>query len=108
MARLRTVARLAGLSDISAQGAFVRFGPVPAEAMPDSRRLRLQRLYPGSIVKDQLGHLLIPRPMTARVGGKPVRDTAVLRWAADVIRAVLVDNVGDAARVATNGKDLRP
>jgi hypothetical protein len=32
----------------------------------------------------------------------------VLRWAADVIRAVLVDNVGDAARVATNGKDLRP
>ncbi len=108
VARLRTVARLAGLSDISAQGAFVRFGPVPAEAMPDSRRLRLQRLYPGSIVKDQLGHLLIPRPMTARVGGKPVRDTAVLRWAADVIRAVLVDNVGDAARVATNGKDLRP
>ncbi|MGB2700086.1 MAG: TRCF domain-containing protein, partial [Candidatus Phosphoribacter baldrii] len=108
VARLRTVARQAGLSDISAQGAFVRFGPVPPEAMPDSRRLRLARLYPGSIVKDQLSHLLIPRPMTARVGGQPVRDTAVLRWAADMIRAVLVDNVGDAARVATNGKDLRP
>ena len=108
VARLRTVARQAGLSDISVQGTFVRFGPVPAESMPDSRRLRLARLYPGSIVKDQLGHLLVPRPMTARVGGQPVRDTAVLRWAADFIRAVLVDNVGDAARVATNGKDPRP
>ncbi len=108
VARLRTVARQAGLSDISAQGAFVRFGPIPPEALPESRRLRLQRLYPGSIVKDQLSHILVPRPMTARVGGQPVRDTAVLRWAADMIGAVLVDNVGDAARVATNGKDLRP
>ncbi|MFZ1287811.1 MAG: transcription-repair coupling factor, partial [Candidatus Phosphoribacter sp.] len=90
VARLRTVARLAGLSDISAQGAFVRFGPVPPDTMPDSRRMRLARLYPGSIVKDQLEHILVPRPMTARVGGQPVRDTAVLRWAADLIRAVLV------------------
>jgi transcription-repair coupling factor (superfamily II helicase) len=39
--------------------------------------------------------------MTARVGGKPLRDTAVLQWASDLIRAVLIGSVGDAARVAT-------
>ena len=99
VARLRTVAKQAGLTDISVQGAHVRFGPV--EALPESRALRLRRLYPGAIVKDQLHQLLVPKPMTARVGGQILRDTAVLRWAADVIGAVLVDNVSDAARVAT-------
>jgi transcription-repair coupling factor (superfamily II helicase) len=99
VARLRTVAKQAGLTDVSVQGAHVRFGPV--EALPESRALRLRRLYPGSIVKDQVHQLLVPKPMTSRVGGQILRDTAVLRWAADVIRAVLVDNVSDAARVAT-------
>jgi len=90
VARLRTVARQAGLADISVQGAFVRFGPVGAGELPESRRLRLGRLHPGSIVKDQLHHILVPKPMTARVGGQPLRDTAVLRWAAEVIRSVLL------------------
>jgi len=109
VARLRTVARAGGLTDISAQGQWIRFGPIPPDRMPESRKLRLTRLYPGSIYKDQLHHILVPRPMTARVGGQPLRDTAVLRWAADVVRAVVVDNVDDAARVATTsvatGKD---
>jgi transcription-repair coupling factor (superfamily II helicase) len=43
----------------------------------------------------------VPRPMTARVAGQPLRDTAVLRWAIDLIHAVLLDSVADAARVAT-------
>ena len=103
VARLRTVARAAGLADVSVQGNFVRFGPVPATSFPDSRRVRLARLYPGSIVKDSLDVLLVPKPMTARVGGQPLRDTAVLRWASDLVRAVLLDNVADAARVATAG-----
>jgi transcription-repair coupling factor (superfamily II helicase) len=39
--------------------------------------------------------------MTARVGGKPLRDTAVLQWASDLIRSVLLGSVSDAARVGT-------
>ena len=62
---------------------------------------RLQRLYPGSIVKHALGTVLVPKPMTARVGGRPLRDRDVLGWAGDVIRSVVMDNVGQAARVAT-------
>ena len=39
--------------------------------------------------------------MTARVAGRPLRDREVLTWAGDVIRSVVMDNVGQAARVAT-------
>jgi transcription-repair coupling factor (superfamily II helicase) len=76
----------------------VRFGPVE---LAESAVLRLQRLYPKSLVKDAVHTILVPKPMTARVGGKPLRDTAVLQWASDLIRAVLVGSVADAARVGT-------
>nr|WP_240977992.1 transcription-repair coupling factor [Knoellia sp. DB2414S] len=98
VARLRTVARAAGVADISVQGNFVRFGPVD---LPESAQLRLQRLYPRSLVKDATHTILVPKPTTARVGGKPLRDTAVLQWASDLIRAVLLGSVSDAARVGT-------
>jgi transcription-repair coupling factor (superfamily II helicase) len=98
VARLRTVARQADVSNIGVQGKFVRFGPLQ---LPESQQLRLQRLYPGTLVKDAVRTILVPRPMTARVAGQPLRDTAVLRWAIDLIQAVLLDNVADAARVAT-------
>jgi transcription-repair coupling factor (superfamily II helicase) len=96
VARLRTVARQAGVADISVQGNYVRFGPVE---LPESAQLRLQRLYPKSLVKDAVHTILVPKPMTARVGGQPLRDTAVLQWASDLIRGVLLGSVADAARV---------
>ena len=97
VARLRTVAREGGVADVSVHGSFVRFGPV---ALRESQRLRLNRLYPGSVVKEALGTVLVPAPRTSRVGGRTLRDRAILDWAAGVIRSVVVDNVGEAARVA--------
>jgi len=101
VARLRTVARSAGIGDIALQGNTVRFGPVDPEKLRDSQRLRLARLYPGSLVKDALHTVLVPKPMTARVAGQPLRDQAMLRWATDLVKAVLLDNLADAARVGT-------
>ncbi|WP_392544545.1 transcription-repair coupling factor [Oryzobacter telluris] len=100
VARLRTVARAAGIADISVQGNHVRFGPVE---LRESQQLRLNRLYPRSIVKPALNTILVPKPMTRPVAGHPLRDREVLVWAGDVIGAVVVDNVGQAARVATAG-----
>lgn len=94
VARLRTVARRAGIADVTVQGNHVRFGPV---SLRESQTLRLQRLYPATIVKDAVHTILVPKPMTARVGGRPLRDTAVLTWAADLIRAVLLDDISAAA-----------
>jgi transcription-repair coupling factor (superfamily II helicase) len=98
VARLRLLARSVGLTEITAQGTNVRFGPVD---LPDSGQMRLMRLYPGSSIKQTVQAVLVPRPMTARIGGQPLRDTAVLRWASDFIEAVLIGKVSTAAGVAS-------
>jgi transcription-repair coupling factor (superfamily II helicase) len=97
VARFRVHARRAGLTEVTLQGNHVRFGPVE---LPDSGQMRLTRLYPGSLVKPAVRTILVPKPMTARVGGQPLRDRAVLRWAGEVIDAVLLGSVSTAAAVA--------
>ena len=82
VARFRLLARSAGLTEIVGQGTFIRFGPA---SLPESRALRLQRLYPRSVVKDVAGHILVPRPMSAVIGGPPVKDTELLDWCSRVI-----------------------
>ncbi|HHU08685.1 MAG TPA: transcription-repair coupling factor [Intrasporangiaceae bacterium] len=101
VARLRTVARRAGIADISVQGTNIRFGPVGD--LRESQRLRLARVYPGSNVKDSLGVILVPHPRTAKVGGRPVRDRAILEWAAQLIEAIFLDDIAAAAGAAGAG-----
>ena len=43
--------------------------------------MRLTRLYPGSLVKPAVRTILVPKPMTAHVGGRPLRDRELLQWA---------------------------
>ncbi|MGE9808180.1 transcription-repair coupling factor [Janibacter sp. G1551] len=104
VARLRTVARRAGIADVGVQGKHVRFGPVD---LRDSQQLRLQRLYPQTIVKEGSDSILVPKPMTARIGGQPLRDKAVLTWATDLIRAVMLDDVAQAAKLGTDSSRQR-
>jgi transcription-repair coupling factor (superfamily II helicase) len=93
VARFRFLARSYGLTDVSLQGRHVRFVALP---LPDSKQLRLKRLYPESVYKAAAETVSLPRPMTRRVGGEPMRDTALLEWAAELLRSVL----GDPAPVA--------
>jgi transcription-repair coupling factor (superfamily II helicase) len=86
VARLRARARQAGLTDVTAQGKYVRFAPVE---LPDSGVVRLNRLHPRSIVKANLRTLLVPRPSTAVIGGRPIRDEELLAWAREVIDSVI-------------------
>ncbi len=95
VARLRVVARRAKIGDVGVQGKVVRFGPVTD--LRESQQLRLMRLYPGTIVKEGLGTILVPVPMTARVGGKPLRNTEILTWARQLISAVLLDDIAAGA-----------
>jgi transcription-repair coupling factor (superfamily II helicase) len=97
VARLRITARRAGLAEITQQGNQVRFGPVN---LPESAGLRLKRLYPGSIIKPAVATMLVPRPTTARVGGTPLRDREILRWAQEVVESVIGGSVATAAAVA--------
>jgi transcription-repair coupling factor (superfamily II helicase) len=101
VARLRFAARRAGLTDITLQGNHVRFTPVE---LPDSRVVRLQRLYPKTVLKTAVRTMLVPVPKSGAVGpgsgrsggasfgGEPLRDTALLAWCAEVVSSVLSDS----------------
>jgi transcription-repair coupling factor (superfamily II helicase) len=86
VAQFRQLARAHGLTDVSLQGRHVRFGPMP---LPDSRQLRLKRHYPDAVYKAVAEQVSVPRPMTQRVGGEPLRDTALLTWAQELITTIL-------------------
>jgi len=97
VARLRTAARRAGLTDITAAGNHIRFAPVE---LPDSRQVRVQRLYPKTVLKPAVRTMLVPVPKTSRggtqpgntaIGGQPLRDTELLAWCGEVVRSVLAD-----------------
>jgi transcription-repair coupling factor (superfamily II helicase) len=80
----------------------VRFAPVE---LPDSRQVRLQRLYPKTLLKPAVRTMLVPVPKSGAVGsrpgggpgrssgagfgGEPLRDTELLAWCAEVVRSVL-------------------
>ena len=86
VARFRARARQAGISDVTVAGRNVRFAPVD---LPESRVVRLNRMYPRSILKPQIGTLLVPRPQTEVIGGRPIDGIALLEWARTVIDTVI-------------------
>lgn len=98
VAEFRQHVRSSGLSDITAQGKFVRFAPVE---LPDSAQLRLKRLYPGSVLKPALRTVLVPFPTTARIGGKPLHGRELLAWARTFVDAVVRGDVSAAAQAGT-------
>ena len=78
-------------------GQHIRFAPVE---LPDSRQVRVQRLYPKTVLKSAVHAMLVPAPRTPRggqsprdtaVGGKPLQDRELLAWCGEVIRSVLAD-----------------
>ena len=88
VARLRLLARQAGISEIVVAGSRIRFSPVE---LPDSRTMRLTRLYPGTQLKPATRTALVPRPATAKVGGKPLVNRELINWASELITSVILD-----------------
>jgi transcription-repair coupling factor (superfamily II helicase) len=104
VARLRAVARGTGLTDVTLQGNQIRFGPVE---LPESRQVRVQRLYPGTVLKSAVRTMLVPVPkavpgtragsgstragtgQTISLGAPPRRDTELLAWCEELIDSVL-------------------
>jgi transcription-repair coupling factor (superfamily II helicase) len=86
VARFRARCRRAGIAEVTLQGKHVRFGPVD---LPESRQVRLNRVYPGSLVKAGVRTMLVPRPQPSGFGAQPLRDSELLTWAVGVIDAVI-------------------
>ncbi len=100
VASLRVLARSYGVTEITVQGRQIRFAPLE---LRESQTMRLQRLYKGSVVKSAVRTILVPAPAeTPRIGARPLRDRAVLAWAAGLLEAVVGDSVGAAATAASH------
>ncbi|GAB3548614.1 transcription-repair coupling factor [Arthrobacter tumbae] len=85
VARFRVRARSVGLTDVALQGNFIKFAPAN---LPESKEMRLKRMYPGASVKPAMNAALIPKPKTAAFGGRDLADAAILEWAQNVVDAV--------------------
>jgi transcription-repair coupling factor (superfamily II helicase) len=112
VARLRAMARRAGLTDVAQQGNHIRFSPVE---LPESREVRVQRLYPRTVLKPTVRTMLVPAPKadgtraqpgrsaparsTVSLGAPPLRDQELLAWCEELINAVL-DGVSPAGQQA--------
>jgi transcription-repair coupling factor (superfamily II helicase) len=93
VAAFRARARALGLQEVAAQGQHVRFAPVE---LPESGEIRLKRHYPNVLIKRQVRTILVPRPVTQKVGGQPLRDAALLTWCHEVL-AVIHPEAGKGA-----------
>ncbi|MCC3776797.1 transcription-repair coupling factor [Streptomyces sp. UNOB3_S3] len=86
VAGLRMLARACGVSDITLQGANVRFGPVE---LRESQELRLKRLHPRTVMKPATQQILVPRPATRPIGGKPLVGRELLAWTGEFLTTIL-------------------
>ncbi|RKW70672.1 transcription-repair coupling factor [Galactobacter caseinivorans] len=85
IARLRIKARAAGLHDVAAQGNFIRFAPAE---LPESKQMRLTRMFPGAMYKAALHTALVPFPKGKGMGGPKLEDGELLAWVHHVIDVV--------------------
>ncbi|MFP3991956.1 transcription-repair coupling factor [Streptomyces sp. E11-3] len=86
VAGLRMLARACGVAEIVLQGTNIRFAPVE---LRESQELRLKRLYPGTVIKPANHQLLVPRPKTAKVGGKPLVGRDLLAWTGEFLTTIV-------------------
>lgn len=90
VARLRNYLRTQGITDFAVQGKFVKIAPL---APSESLQMKIQRLYPGSIVKSVTKVVMIARPQTAawQAGDSrdEIGDTSLLDWASELAETLL-------------------
>ena len=120
VARLRVVARHAGLTDITLQANKIKFSPVE---LPESRQVRVQRLYPGTVLKPGVSTMLVPVPKAVpgaragsvragsgpaiSLGAPPLRDQELLVWCEELVGSVLDGLTPDSTAARGSGPDGR-
>ena len=87
VANLRTLAKSLGLTEVVLQGKFLRLAPLN---LPDSAVMRLNRIYPGSIVKTATSTVLVARATAPNwIAGGEIGDTSVLPWTIEVLTSIV-------------------
>lgn len=74
---LRILARRANLTEVILTNNKIKFAPV---LLPDSRSVRLIRLYPGSVIRSAVRAILVPAP----------EASAIIPWSQEFITSVIL------------------
>jgi transcription-repair coupling factor (superfamily II helicase) len=86
VAALRAQAKAVKLTEVVVQGKFLRLAPL---VLPESRQLRLTRLYPGSLYKGAASTVLVALPKAASwnpsQNAPEIVDTSLLAWVVEVL-----------------------
>ncbi|AXK87815.1 transcription-repair coupling factor [Nocardia farcinica] len=87
VAKLRLLAREYGITEIAVTGTTLKISPLLN--LPDSKQLRLKRLYPSAGYKAASGVVQLPLPRVEdSVGAERVRDVQLLQFVADLLLAL--------------------
>jgi transcription-repair coupling factor (superfamily II helicase) len=86
VAALRAQAKAVKLTEVVVQGKFLRLAPL---VLPESRQLRLTRLFPGSLYKGAASTVLVALPKAASwnpsQNAPVVVDTSLLAWVVEAV-----------------------
>ena len=97
VAALRAQAKAAKLTEVVVQGKFLRLAPL---VLPESRQLRLTRLYPGSLYKGAASTVLVALPKAASwnpsQNAPEIVDTSLLAWVVEALH-----QLSDAPKAST-------
>jgi transcription-repair coupling factor (superfamily II helicase) len=87
VARLRVRAKQLGLTEVVLQGKFLKLAPV---TLPESLQVRLNRMYPGSLIKTATESILVARSAAPNwQAGGDLGDTSILPWTMEVLNSIL-------------------
>ena len=77
IARLRLRCRERGVAEIGMAGTSIKIAPM---VLPDSRQVRLKRLYPAANYRATTHTITLPIPRTGSVGSPRLRDTDLIDY----------------------------
>ncbi|MBF6166686.1 transcription-repair coupling factor [Streptomyces gardneri] len=104
VAKLRLLAREYAITEIAVTGTTLKISPLH---LPDSKQMRLKRLYPSAGYRAASGVVQLPLPRVEdSVGAERVRDVVLLQFVADLLLAL--DGKAQGAVDLTVAAELAP
>ncbi len=87
VAKLRLLCREYGIEEVAVTGTQLKVSPM---SLPDSKQMRLKRIYPSAQYRATTGMVQMPLPRTGSggVGAERVRDVELLQYIADFLLAM--------------------
>ena len=90
IARLRVSLQAVGITEVIASSSHVKFSPVE---LPESKVMRLNRLYPGSVIKPATRTIVVPRPKAAMIGSaNQAADIDLVEWVNTWVSSVVASS----------------